>query len=102
VVELLSDHSRCRVILVTLPEEMPVSETVEAAYQLEDRVGVQLGPVVVNGCDEAPGDLGVPAARAVAQAGATLAATRWTPRGGPGVPAEPTRAPGRADRAAGP
>jgi anion-transporting ArsA/GET3 family ATPase len=73
VVELLSDHSRCRVILVTLPEEMPVSETVEAAYQLEDRVGVQLGPVVVNGCDEAPGDLGVPAARAVAQAGATLA-----------------------------
>ena len=56
VVELLSDPTRCRVLLVTLPEEMPVYETVEAAYQLEDRVGVQLGPVVVNACDEAPGD----------------------------------------------
>ena len=40
-------------MLVTLPEEMPVSETVEAAYQLEDQAGVQLGPVVVNGCDAA-------------------------------------------------
>ncbi len=73
VVELLSDHSRCRVLLVTLPEEMPVSETVEAAYQLEDRVGVQLGPVVVNGCDEAPGPLAVPATQAAAEAGVTLA-----------------------------
>jgi hypothetical protein len=25
---------------VTLPEEMPVSETIEAAYQLEDKAGV--------------------------------------------------------------
>ncbi len=49
VVELLQDPARCRVLPVTLPEEMPVSETVEAAYQLEDRVGIHLGPVVVNG-----------------------------------------------------
>ncbi|HUZ10505.1 MAG TPA: ArsA-related P-loop ATPase [Acidimicrobiales bacterium] len=46
---LLRDPERCRVMLVTLAEEMPVSETVEAAYQLEDRAGLRLGPVIVNG-----------------------------------------------------
>src|SRR3954469_16290850 len=49
VVDLLSDPARCQVILVTLPEETPVNEVVETAYKLEDRVGVSLGPVVVNG-----------------------------------------------------
>jgi anion-transporting ArsA/GET3 family ATPase len=49
VVDLLSDPDRCQVILVTLPEETPVNEVVETAYQLEDRVGIKLGPVVVNG-----------------------------------------------------
>lgn len=50
VVELLTDPARSQVALVTLPEEMPVNEVVEAAYALEDRIGVTLGPVVVNGC----------------------------------------------------
>jgi anion-transporting ArsA/GET3 family ATPase len=50
VVELLTDPARCQVVLVTLPEEMPVNEVVEAAFALEDRIGVALGPVVVNGC----------------------------------------------------
>lgn len=50
VVAMLADPERCQVVLVTLPEEMPVNELIEAAYQLEDRIGVQLGPVVVNGC----------------------------------------------------
>lgn len=49
VLEMLTDPTRCRVMLVTLPEETPVNELVETAYQLEDRVGVNLGPVVVNG-----------------------------------------------------
>lgn len=49
VVEMLSDPSRCQVILVTLPEETPINEAVETAYKLEDRVGISLGPVVVNG-----------------------------------------------------
>lgn len=49
VVDLLSDPARCQVILVTLPEETPVNEVVETAYKLEDRVGIKLGPVVVNG-----------------------------------------------------
>jgi anion-transporting ArsA/GET3 family ATPase len=49
VIELLSDPSRCQVMLVTVPEETPVNEVVETAFQLEDRVGVHLAPVVVNG-----------------------------------------------------
>ena len=49
VVDLLSDPARCQVLLVTLPEETPVNEVVETAYKLEDRVGIKLGPLVVNG-----------------------------------------------------
>jgi anion-transporting ArsA/GET3 family ATPase len=52
VVEMLDDPSRCQVMLVTIPEETPVTELVETAYALEDRAGVALGPVVVNGCYE--------------------------------------------------
>ena len=65
VVDLLSDPARSQVILVTLPEETPVNELIETAYKLEDRVGIKLGPVVVNGVypvldgldDEPPADL---------------------------------------------
>ncbi|HMC42242.1 MAG TPA: hypothetical protein VKI20_04465, partial [Acidimicrobiales bacterium] len=49
VVSLLTDPTRCQVLLVTLPEETPVNEVVETAGKLRDRVGVRLGPVVVNG-----------------------------------------------------
>jgi anion-transporting ArsA/GET3 family ATPase len=49
VVEFLSDPGRCRVVLVTLAEETPVNETVEAAFDLEDRAGIHLAPVIVNG-----------------------------------------------------
>lgn len=49
VVELLSDPARCQVMLVTLPEETPVNEVIETAFKIEDRVGVNLAPVVVNG-----------------------------------------------------
>jgi len=49
VLELLEDHERCQVMLVTLPEETPVNEAVETAFSLEDRVGIGLGPIVVNG-----------------------------------------------------
>jgi arsenite-transporting ATPase len=51
VVELLGDPARCQVVLVTLPETTPVNELVETAYALEDRVGVHLGPIVVNHVD---------------------------------------------------
>jgi hypothetical protein len=49
VLEMLQDAERCQVVLVTLPEETPVNELIETAYNLEDQVGVALGPVVVNG-----------------------------------------------------
>ena len=51
VVDLLGDPARCQVVLVTLPETTPVNELVETAYALEDRVGVHLGPIVVNHVD---------------------------------------------------
>ncbi|HEY3943225.1 MAG TPA: ArsA-related P-loop ATPase [Acidimicrobiales bacterium] len=69
VAALLADPARCQVILVTLPEEMPVSETIEAAYLVEDRAGVRLGPVVVNGLTALTPGLGVPAAEAARAAG---------------------------------
>lgn len=49
VVAMLSDPSRCQVVLVTTPEETPVSETVETAQLLETKAGVSLLAVVVNG-----------------------------------------------------
>ncbi|HEX7443584.1 MAG TPA: ArsA-related P-loop ATPase [Acidimicrobiales bacterium] len=72
VVALLSDPERCQVALVTLPEEMPVNEVVEAAYQLEDRVGIALGPVIVNACYPPAAGLVTPAAATVAAAGVDL------------------------------
>ena len=49
VVAMLSDPTRCQVVLVTTPEETPVSETVETAQALEDKAGAALCTVVVNG-----------------------------------------------------
>jgi anion-transporting ArsA/GET3 family ATPase len=72
VVALLTDPARCQVALVTLPEEMPVNEVVEAAYQLEDKVGITLGPIIVNGCYPPVPGLDVPAAEAAELAGVTL------------------------------
>jgi anion-transporting ArsA/GET3 family ATPase len=51
VLSMLGNPRRCQVVLVTLPEATPVNEVVETAYALEDRVGVQLAPVVVNCVD---------------------------------------------------
>jgi len=48
VLAMLDDPARCQVMLVTLAEETPVNEAVETAFALEDRVGVSLGPIVVN------------------------------------------------------
>ncbi len=72
VVELLRDPARCRVLPVTLPEEMPVTETIESAQLLGDRVGIHLGPVVVNCFESGPSELDVDAADAAREAGAVL------------------------------
>jgi anion-transporting ArsA/GET3 family ATPase len=49
VTEMLSDPDRAQVLLVTLPEETPVNETAETAETFIDRIGLTLGPLVVNG-----------------------------------------------------
>jgi anion-transporting ArsA/GET3 family ATPase len=49
LLEMLQDPARCRVHLVTLAEEMPVSETLETAAQLADRIGIDTGPIFANG-----------------------------------------------------
>lgn len=51
VAAMLRDPARCRVILVTLPETTPVNELLETTAQLRERVGVALGPVVVDQVD---------------------------------------------------
>jgi arsenite-transporting ATPase len=56
VLALLGDAGRCQVVLVTVPETTPVNELIDTADLLEQRVGVRLGPVVVNQVDTA-GDL---------------------------------------------
>ena len=48
VATMLRDESRCCVTLVTLASELPVTEAVEAAYNLEDRTDVSLSNIIVN------------------------------------------------------
>lgn len=47
--ELFRDPARCGVILVTLPEEMPTTETIELAAALTGELSMPLAKVVVNG-----------------------------------------------------
>ena len=54
VLEMFADPKRCQVILVGLPETTPINELIETAYAVEEKVGVQLGPVIVNGIDPGP------------------------------------------------
>ncbi len=75
VIELLSDPARCRVALVTLPEETPVNELVDTAFALEDRVGVKLAPVIVNAVPAAVPIDGHRAAADATAAGLTLPAS---------------------------
>lgn len=72
VLSMLGDPSRCRVVLVTAPEETPVNELIETAYNLEDEVGVALGPVVVNGVFAQLPGLSVEPSVAAAAAGVEL------------------------------
>ena len=45
---MVRDPSRCAVVAVTLPEDMPVSETVEIGQRIALDVGAGLQAVVVN------------------------------------------------------
>jgi len=48
--EMLRDADRCRAMIVTLPEETPVTEAVELRNELTGDIGLALLPTVVNGC----------------------------------------------------
>ncbi len=48
LIQMLRDPARSRVHLVTLPEEMPVSETLETSQALAGRIGVNQGPTFAN------------------------------------------------------
>ena len=74
VLDLLRDPKRCRVTLVTLPEETPVNELVETAYSIEDEVGVALGPVVINGVLPPAPDEGTDPSTLADEAGVALSA----------------------------
>ncbi len=46
--DLLLDSERCRVVVTTLAEEMPVTEALETIALCRDRMRMGLGPVLVN------------------------------------------------------
>ncbi len=80
VLALLGDHGRCQVVLVTLPETTPVNELLETAELLEQRVGVRLGPTVINQVDIAaplPDPVGVSFGRARAHVDDARAAAEF-------------------------
>jgi arsenite-transporting ATPase len=77
---MLGDPNRCQVALVTLPESTPVTEVIETSFALEDRVGVQLGAIIVNQVDVGaplPDPDAVDFGRATAQVDAARAAARF-------------------------
>jgi len=46
--QLLTDPETAAILLVTIPEETPVNETIETAFDVEDDPGIRLAGVVVN------------------------------------------------------
>ena len=60
IVELLSDPDRCRMLIVTLPEDTPSREAMELADFCRDRAKVRCEQLVINRCFAdrfAPGEL---------------------------------------------
>lgn len=51
---LLHDPEKTQVVLVTLPEEMPVAETLDLIRDLEEKLGLPLGPLFLNGVQDSP------------------------------------------------
>lgn len=49
--DLLRDSTRCAIVAVTLPSELPVTETIELDGWLHEVLGRQLDLVVVNRCE---------------------------------------------------
>lgn len=70
VAEMLGDHARSQALLVTLPEETPVNEVIELACDVDERLGLQLAPLVVNACWPDRPALALTPAAAAKQSGA--------------------------------
>jgi anion-transporting ArsA/GET3 family ATPase len=47
--KMFTDPSQTSVVVVTLPEELPVSETLELAHTIDEELFMQIGALVVNG-----------------------------------------------------
>jgi len=47
--KMFQDPATCAVVLVTLPEEMPTTETIELAAAVRDELKLPIGKIVVNG-----------------------------------------------------
>ena len=72
VAAMLADPERAQALLVTLPEETPVNELIELAYDVEDQLGLALAPLVVNACWPDRPALALTAATAAKRSGAKL------------------------------
>jgi anion-transporting ArsA/GET3 family ATPase len=70
----LRDPAQTAVLAVALPEEMPVTETLDLRRRLPDAIGLELAGVVVNAC--LPERLGPRQARTVADALASAGGKR--------------------------
>jgi arsenite-transporting ATPase len=77
IAEMLADRNRCQGLLVTVPEETPVNELIELAYDIEEELGLNLAPIIVNACwPDRPGLALSPTAAAKQQGVKLPAATR--------------------------
>jgi anion-transporting ArsA/GET3 family ATPase len=52
IVELLRDHERTALVVVTLPEEMAVAEAEQLFGLAQEELGLEVACVVLNGCHE--------------------------------------------------
>ncbi|HUV19759.1 MAG TPA: ArsA-related P-loop ATPase [Ilumatobacteraceae bacterium] len=65
---MLRDPARCLAMIVTLPEETPVTEALELGEELRSDIGLSLLPAVVNSCwPDRPGLAKTPAMAARSQ-----------------------------------
>jgi anion-transporting ArsA/GET3 family ATPase len=48
MIDVLEDPARCGIVIVTTPEEMPVTETVELLERVEHETGVAVAAVIAN------------------------------------------------------
>ena len=48
IIDLITDPARTMLNIVTLPEEMPVNETIEMCQSVQDLLRIQIGYIIVN------------------------------------------------------